>query len=139
MPRYDVAERHEVTVDGAPEALFPLLVSTDFASSPVVRWLFRLRGLPRDATTLRGAVASMGFVPLGERAPEEIVLGLTGKFWTLTGHIRRVDAAGFRGFAEPGWAQAAWSFSLTPDGARTRLATETRVRCTDERARRRFR
>lgn len=77
---------------------------------------------------------------IGERPGEEIVLGLVGKFWRPTGVLRPVDAAGFRSLDEPGWAKAAWSFSLSDAGpGETRLATETRVHCTDSASRRRFR
>jgi hypothetical protein len=79
-----------------------------------------------------------GFVVLDEAPGDEIVLGLVGRFWSPTGGLLRVDPAEFAGFDRPGYAVAAWNFTLRGDGPVT-LATETRVRLTDDGARRRFR
>jgi hypothetical protein len=139
MPAFDVVERHHRDVAAPAERIFPLIMTADFADSWVIRSLYRLRGIPRETTTLAGAVSRMGFVLLGEKPDEEIVLGLTGKFWTPRGHIRRLAPAAFRDFSEPGWALAAFNVSLAPAAALTRVSTETRVRCTGPRSRRRFR
>ena len=68
-----------------------------------------------------------------------MLLGLVGRFWTLSGGLRRLDAEGYRNFHERGYAKAAWNFSLTerPDES-TLLETETRVHCPDAVSRRRF-
>lgn len=51
-----------------------------------------------------------------------------------------MDASGFRTFDRPGYAKAAWNFSLSEqENGTTRLATETRVLCLDDVSRRRFR
>lgn len=49
------------------------------------------------------------------------------------------DLQAFRAFDRPGWAQGAMSIRIEglKDGS-TYLVTETRVRCTDDTARRRF-
>jgi hypothetical protein len=61
-----------------------------------------------------------------------------GRFWQPSGGLRRIEAAEFAGFAEPGWAKAAFNFQIERVGARTLLSTETRIATTDERARRSF-
>ena len=85
------------------------------------------------------ALASAGFVILGEDPGREVVLGTIGRFWTPSGGMRAFAAAEFAGFSEPGWAKAAWNFRVdaAADG-RTTLSTETRVLCTDPRSRRTF-
>ena len=51
-----------------------------------------------------------------------------------------MDAASFEAFDKPGYAKAVWNFSLVDLGANvTRLATETRVVCSDRASKIRFR
>jgi hypothetical protein len=53
--------------------------------------------------------------------------------------MARIDPERFREFSEPGWAKAAFNFRVEEVEGRTVLTTVTRVFCTDEGARRRFR
>jgi hypothetical protein len=65
---------------------------------------------------------------------------LVGRFWTPTGELQRLDHDGYLKFNQPGYAKAAWNFSLIERTDRsTFLETETRVYCTDEESRKRFR
>ena len=61
--------------------------------------------------------------------------------WKLTGGAAppALDAAALRAFAEPGWVKTGFDLVLEPDGAGTRVTTETRVTATDARTRARFR
>lgn len=152
MSTHDVRERHEIQVAAKPERVFAALHKMDLRRSPIIRALFALRSLPafsrmrpKDAPPaalgldLPGLLKS-GFVLLGEIPNREIVLGLVGKFWTGSGCLQKVNAQEFSAFNAPGFAKAVWNFSLTPVSAtHTRLATETRVSCLDEKSRRRFR
>lgn len=138
LPTAHVRSCHERTVAASPEQTMRALEDLDLGQSLIARVLFALRGLPRDALKLSG-VGSFGFATL-ERGEDEWVLGFIGQPWRLTGGIRHVPAAQFRDFCEPGYARVAWSFCVRDEGAGgTRLITETRVHCTDEVSRRRFR
>ena len=150
LPEYDVVERHETTIRAPRGAVYAAVRQMDMTRSPVIRSLFALRSVPallsrrsgqkreRLGLTLDGLLDN-GFVLLGEKPGEELLLGLVGRFWTPSGGLVRVDADGFRAFQRPGYARAAWNFSLSEvsDG-NTLLATETRVQCTDSTSRRRF-
>jgi len=147
MPTWDAVERHQTHVRAPREAVWRAARTLDFARSPVVRALFALRSLPglcsrgpRRALggTLDGLLRS-GFVLLGERPGEELLLGLVGRFWRPDGGIVRLTADELRTFDRPGYAVATWNFTLAADHGGSRLATETRVRCTDAAARRSFR
>jgi hypothetical protein len=147
MPAWDAVERHATHVRASPEAVWEVARTLDFARSPVIRALFALRSLPgllsrgprRPAlgATLDGLLRS-GFVLLGERPGEELLLGLVGRFWRPDGGIVRLTADELRAFDRPGYAVATWNFTLAAEGGGARLATETRVRCTDAAARRSF-
>lgn len=76
---------------------------------------------------------------LDEKPNEEIVIGVVGKFWQLTGNIQHIPPDRFVKFEENGFAKAAWNFSLRSEATnKSILTTETRIRCTDESSRRKF-
>jgi hypothetical protein len=68
---------------------------------------------------------------VAENPPEELVIGLLGKFWTPRGALRAdVSVDDFHAGPPSGLALAGWNFTIVPraDGF-TELATETRVWC----------
>ena len=83
-------------------------------------------------------MVGIGFVQLGERLAEELVVGAIGRFWSLTGNRPR-PTDDFSAFSEPGYAKAAMNFTVRPEGAGSRITTETRVVGTDADAKRKFR
>jgi hypothetical protein len=143
MPCFDVGSRHERAVSAPPARTYAAVRRVDLAADPLVRALFSVRGLvrprrPRRTFTLEGFVAA-GFTLLEEVPGREIILGLTGRFWRPSGDLMRLESDAFAAFDEPGWAQAVWSFEIALVGAGSVVATETRVRATDQVARRAFR
>ena len=141
LPGYDVAARYDTLVQASAAATFRALVGIDMARSRVVRTLFFLRGMSRGPFTLE-QIERGGFVRLLESPPEHLAFGLVGKFWTPTGGLLSFEPNEFAPFAEPGYAKALWTFTITDvggaSGATSRLETETRVQCTDAVSRRRF-
>ena len=71
--------------------------------------------------------------------PDELVLGAIGRFWKAEGEILRVGSDEFVTFAEPGFAKAVMNFHVRAVPGGTVMTTETRVRATDDEARRKFR
>ncbi len=150
MPVYDVSEYHETAVRAPSGRVYDALRTADLGASFIVRLLLELRALPRSLSLgdqhrkpnlNLDALMKSGFVLLGENRPNEIALGLIGRFWTPAGgRCRMNDADAFRDFDQSGYAKAVWNFSLVEEGrTATRLATETRVRCLDLSSRWRFR
>jgi hypothetical protein len=148
MPAWDEVERHETRIRAPREAVWRAVRTMDFARSPVIAALFALRSLPglfsrgprkrALGSTLDGLLRN-GFVLMGERPGEELLLGVAGRFWRPSGDVVRLTADELRGFDRPGYAVGAWNFTLAEEGDAVRLATETRVRCTDAASRRSFR
>ena len=152
---FDVNEIHRVEIAASRESVFEALKKTDLSQSGIVRALMILRTLPA-ALSRRGGMTELasrgsepvtlasfedrGFRELGENPPEEIVLGLEGKFWMPSGAVCTPSAEAFRTSAPtPGTARAVWNFSVLQTGAnRCSLTTETRVLCADAATRRRF-
>src|SRR5712692_11290854 len=144
MPAFDFGHRHAIVVAAPPakvaEAAETYSLATD--GSAFVRLLFRLRGLTPPSGTLRAAGRAMGFTVLAEEPGKELVLGVAGRFWALDERANLIsppDARAFAGFSRAGHAKAAMSLRFDPlDDGRTRLGTETRVKCVDAAAYRRF-
>jgi hypothetical protein len=156
MPSYDVAARHAVRIDAPPARVYAALLTTDFARSSLVRALMGARLLPallraprrtwrrfaRPSHAPRASLAGIeraGFVRLEERPPRELLLGITGRFWTLAAETVPVPPARFREPLPAGLAQAVWGFQVVEVAGGAELSTETRVRCADAVTRRRFR
>ena len=142
QPAWHFGNRHariiDASADRVAEALESLRLDEDM--SPLVRFFFRARGLSvPNGPTPRDALTAEGFTVLAERPGREIVFGITGKFWAPRemAHLEPVsDARAYIEFDKPGRAKGAMAFVVEPlpDG-RTLLRTETRVTCSDLRAR----
>jgi hypothetical protein len=122
LPRYDAREVHSIacarSIDDA--------LATPVAADPLVRLLFRMRGL-RTSGTVGELFRRMHFEELA-RDEHEVVLGAAGTPWKPGG--------GLRSFADarPGTVRVVANFRS--DG--TSLSTETRIQAVDDAARRAF-
>lgn len=139
-----VRERHALRIAAAPDVVYRSLWEADFGG-PITKELLGLRAIPNLVANWRKVRArrssgsltlkrflGAGFVVLEELPDVELVLGLTGRFWTPTGGLRVTRGETFRAGPERGQAQAAWNFTLSsPASGVTELATETRVRVAD--------
>ena len=132
LPVYHHRERHSLHVDATPEAALAAARQTRFEDVPLVRALYRLRGL-RAARS--GPIWDV-MLEEGFRLHDAETLVLIGRPWSPGGGIRRAED--FAGFDEPGYAKMAMDLRAVAEGPGARLETETRVFLTDARSRRRF-
>jgi hypothetical protein len=150
LPQYDFGEYHQALAAAPAEQAFRAMQDLDMRRSPLVSALMLLRELPwrlgKGDFQSQGLGRSLeqmqayGFILLANDPPRELVLGLVGRFWSLSPQVRRLRPQDFRGFEEPGYAKVAANFLLEPLGPRlTRLGTETRVQCLGLQAKARFR
>jgi hypothetical protein len=163
LPVYDVSDAVATTVDADIATTWDALMQVDLIDvgrrRPLVGVLGALRILPdvvvhllhgeslpaapkqlrlRDTPSLPQEQG--GWILLGERARDEIALGLVGKFWRPVIEYAKVSPENFREFAEPGFAKTIYSLSvLALDPHRTLLSGVMRTATTDEHARRWFR
>jgi hypothetical protein len=154
MPSYDVAARYRIRIAADPREVYSTLLTTDLSRPWLVRGLMGVRLLPglfrsprrtwhrlAGGANHRASLSDLGgseFTLLEQRPPDEIVLGITGKFWTLAATIVAVPVERFRDPLAPGLAQGAWNFEIRGAGGGSELTTETRVRCADDETRRHF-
>jgi len=138
LPKYDEREYHQIEIRGNPTRVYETVRALDFSDSFLIRILFRLRGLPATSNNLDGLL-QVGFLLVDEIPNAEFVLGLVGKFWTLRAQILQLDAVQYSEFNQRGYAKLAWNFAIqesTPGVVR--LSTETRIVCTDDHSKSRF-
>jgi len=151
LPTYQVAEHHELLVPIPPARAYAAIWEADLAGSLIVKALLALRTVPAllsaptsfrfpaSPVTLR-EILRHGFHLLAEEPGREVVLGVAGRFWQLTGNVAPTDPADFRKPLPPGMARAAWNFVVSERGRDSSLlATETRVFCADDASLRSFR
>jgi hypothetical protein len=134
LPLYHYADRHAIAVDASPVRALLAVRGVTPADAPLLRALFRVRGLRttrREPILAQMLAPETGFELLAD-APDELVAGAVGRPWRWTERLRHdVD---FPTFDEPGYAKMALGFRA---GSGV-LRTETRILLTDEPARRAF-
>ncbi len=148
-PDPDAVETHSIAINASSDTVRGALWTADLGGAPTIKLLMGLRALPeillhgggalpRDWRITLQTVIDSGFGILAHE-PEEIVLGVTGKFWRPTGNLLPFDRDSFADAVSPGLARAVWNFSIRESGGETILSTETRVVCGDRASRRKFR
>jgi hypothetical protein len=138
LPNWHHRERHSVRVDTPADVTLTALEDLTWREVPLFAVLMRIRSLGRASGAgdhrILEDFRNGGFREV-VRSGHEIVYAGIGRPWSPSGGSRPVEsAAGFRDFAEPGWAKMAIDFRVV-DGV---LSTETRVWLTDARSRRNF-
>jgi hypothetical protein len=128
MPVWEFDERHEVMVAATPEKIFTAIreVRADEIKFFNVLTAIRRGGRggredilnPGKRAPILDVALRSGFSVMADDSPREIVIGST--------------------VIRPNRAIATMNFLVVPNGATSRLITETRVHATDDAARRRF-
>lgn len=139
LPRYDVNAQYQIEIHTPIERAYEAARFLDMSDSQMIRWLYRLRGLPEYSLTLDGMLKG-GFVLLADIPLREIVFGLIGRFWTPYGQIQPVTADAFVKFDQQGFAKAVANLAfISQSNGHVRVTTETRVHCLGDTSRRYFR
>ncbi len=154
LPAHEFNEFHAVTVQAPPDRVFAAIHELRAGElSPLVNLMLSFRNLP--SRLLRKAeprlandqpflqqLLSGGFIPLGEAPDQEVVFGLVGQFWKLTGGDSPPIASPeqYLAFNDPRYAKVAANLLIRSDteSGSVRLSTETRVHVFDPRTRRKF-
>jgi hypothetical protein len=139
MPEYDRREVHRRKIHASPAAIWAAAHDLRGDEMTAMRLLMGVRTLGRrsgeGSRTVLDSFGSMGFRVVDEDPERELVVAGIGRFWKLSGGLRRVEGREhFASFEETGYAKVAFNFRL--EGSE--LSTETRIAGTDAHARRRF-
>jgi hypothetical protein len=148
LPRYDVAQRHQIRVAASPATTLAAARDMDMLQSPVVRAIIEARELilgarPDDRPRPRGLLAemrSLGWGVLAEIPGREIVAGAVTQPWKADVVFRALAPEEFAAFEEPGYVKIVWTLRADPISATHSIfRTETRAAATDASARAKFR
>lgn len=148
IPRPDVREWHEITIQAPAPMVFEAACKFDLHSIWMVRAIFWLRakilGAKAEATRRpSGFIAEMlhiGWRRLNEEPNHVFIAGAVCRPWQADVLFSPVPAGEFATFTEPDRVKITWTLETEPLGpALTRFATETRAVATDEGARTKFR
>lgn len=150
-PRWDFREIHSIPTHATAPTVLEAVRSISPADVPLVNFMMGIRSLPALAlghslfrsdphTPFLDQIIGSGFLFLG-KTDHEVLLGTIGKFWRPSGGLCLdiVNAEEFKKFEKPGWAKAGWNVTVEGDGPNRRIRTETRITCTDQSARTKFR
>ena len=150
-PNPDAVETHSIAINAAGEQVYHALWTADLGGSLAIKILMGLRSLPafllhrsharpRNQRITLQTIIDSGFGVLAEKPGEEIVLGVTGRFWRPTGNLSPFNRADFDKAVSPGLARGVWNFRVEESaGGKAILSTQTRVICGDPASRRKFR
>jgi len=139
LPEFQFSEKHSIQISASPSAVSSQIANLNVSDSWIIQALLTLRGIPRRTSTGIEEWKKMGFVVLEHQSDQEIVLGLIGQFWKVSGKLQRFTAEEFTSFNHPDFAKAVWNFKIIPIGGnQLRLETETKIFCPDPNARKKF-
>ena len=151
LPAYEFSERHFIVIQAPPGRVFAAIKAITPNEMPLFRALMLIRALPalmihkrrppfRGQRSIFEQAQRGGFTLLAERSDREMVLGIVGQFWKLSGNVVTVaDGHEFLACDPPGYATAAINFHTAESGdGTTRLSTETRIHAGDAESRRMF-
>ena len=151
LPKYDYHEVHSANTSASPEATYVAakeLLPSDL--SPLVCLMLSIRELPAKLLckpTLKKEnerpfltqLLGEEFMLLAD-SNQEIVFGLIGQFWKLTGgaSITLKEPQSYLDFNSTGYAKVAANLAFRAEGENTILSTETRIWAPDEKTRKKF-
>ncbi len=148
-PRPDAVETHSIVINAPRQTVYRVLRTADLGESVIIKSLLALRSIPgliarpcampRNRKITLQTLFDSGFGLLAEKPGEEIVLGVTGRFWRPTGNVSPFNRPDFDLPVPAGFARGVWNFSVSDQvRGQTTLTTETRVICGDPASRRKF-
>ncbi|MBN1427409.1 MAG: hypothetical protein JXB07_03430 [Anaerolineae bacterium] len=154
LPEYAFHEIHTTTVQASPEMTFAAIKDLRPSElSPVIFLMLSIRDLPgkllgKPRQTIPESLAEKSFLEqlfeggfsLLAETEQEIVCGLAGQFWKLSGGEEIVFATPqeFLDFNRTDFAKTAANLLVRADGNRTILSTETRIWAPDAQTRKKF-
>ena len=127
LPEYSFSEYHEVVINCSIAEVYESARNFDLSKSKLIKWLFKIRGLPTKRMHLQDFISDIGFTIIEENVPVENLIG----FWVKNKIEPITSPAGFINNTISAKVKAVWNFYLEEiDSNKVKLSTETRVICT---------
>ena len=126
LPRYSFKEYHEIVINSSIETVYERATNFDMSKSNLIKWLFKIRGLPTNRMNLQGFISDIGFTNIEENIPTENLIG----FWARYKIATVKSPEDFINDTFPARVKVVWNFYLEElNSNQIRLSTETRVLC----------
>ena len=126
LPEYTFNEYHEIVVNNSIAEVYKAAKNFDLSKSDLIRWLFKIRGLPTKRMNLQDFISDIGFTNIEENIPKENLIG----FWARYKIAPITKADDFIKNTHSARLKVVWNFYLEElNSNQTRLSTETRVLC----------
>jgi hypothetical protein len=136
-PNARLLERHELSVAASIERAYAAVRQVRLGDMPLVRALFRIRGIPHSKEiTLRQFFSTPPFLILEEDPPHEFVIGVAGR---LSRQAAVSSPEEFRCYTSKGAIKAIANFRVESMGGDALLSTQTWIETYGPRARWLFR
>ena len=147
LPKYGFSEVHGCDVSASPETVLQAAIAYRPETDIFFRSMIALREIPmRVAAGFRGRKTIVAppfglheFTLLEHKPCHGVVYGLVGQFWKADFGLNKLESAqDYLAFNTAGIAKLALAFTVTEQGGKTRLITETRIFCPDRKSHLRF-
>ena len=126
LPEYTFNEYHEIVVDSPIENVYEIAKNIDLSKSKIIKYLFKIRGLPTKRLSLQDFINDIGFTNLEENYPNETLTGFWARF-----KIEKIQS--YEDFIHNSispWIKVVWNFQFEKnEEKKTKVSTETRVLC----------
>ena len=117
---YDFNELHSIKVNASANSIYEGMLSCDVSRSFLIRFLFRLRGMPKHLYTI-DHLTNMGFVKFDEQPGKEIVFGIITTSPTFDCCLSNVTPASFIQNTNASIIKAAIDFRLHEESNSTHI------------------
>ncbi len=126
LPEFTFNEYHETLIKGSIDTVYKAARNFDLSKSNLIKWLFKIRGLPTDRMNLQGFISDIGFTTIEENVPVENLIG----FWARYKIASITTPEDFINNTLPSRIKVVWNFYLEELNPNLiKLSTETRVLC----------
>lgn len=129
LSAYDFNEFHSIKVNASANGIYEIMLSCDVSRSFLIRFLFRLRGMPKHLYTINH-LTSMGFIKLDEQPGKEIAYGIITTSPTFNCCLSNISPASFIQNTNASTIKAVINFKLQEkNNSNHIISTETRIWC----------
>lgn len=125
LPAYHFNELHSIEVNG----IYQKMLQCDFSNSSLIKFLFRLRGMPEEVYSIEH-LTSMGFIKLDEEPGKEILYGMVTDNPMFNTCQSNISSKEFTQKEDGNIIKAVINFKLQDkSNSQHIISTETRVWC----------
>lgn len=136
LPKFHFSEYHFKRINHKSENIYQLMLQTDVNNSPIIKLLFRLRGMPPGGKI--NEMEKLGFTKLEEKNVEEIVYGMISTTWIFGQCLYVTTPEEFIIDQDPQHIKAVINFRVEENGYGSTISTETRVLFGSSKMKRKF-